>query len=324
MSHTIKNRGVFHIFHEKMSQLRQVKGVTKKKLKAQEYNLKRKLGICYRCDSTNHTLAKCPEKALKHDKKTDICVPHENKELCRPKLMETITKNYPGECSNLLTNVEVDKVETYHENKELQSQQFMEIVTKNYQEECSNMLTDTEVDNVDNLLLENLLKTLGPSPKMWSISRQTSLNTQKDFNQILNGEEVGNFSQSQENIQYETINSEEILNHTIPIDAPEIDTGEGYKNMATNQDKCLYVSYAIEEDYIPLVISSGKDMEKSENLPAKKKKSTRKVGRPKKSATNPAVDFKNMSNNSENFSPTSNNEDFIPLVIQSVIGPETS
>ena len=89
-----------------MSQLRQVKGVTKKKLKAQEYNLKRKLGICYRCDSTNHTLAKCPEKALKHDKKTDICVPHENKELCQHRVrLETGHPEISSTCQSIAVAV---------------------------------------------------------------------------------------------------------------------------------------------------------------------------------------------------------------------------
>ena len=42
----------------------------------------------------------------------------------------------------------------------------------------------------------------------------------------------------------------------------------------------------IDEDYIPLVISSGIITEKSEKMLPKEKKSTRKVGRPKKSTVN--------------------------------------
>ena len=61
MFHLTENIDVPQKFKNKMSLLRQVKGISKKKLKAQEYNLKRKMGICYRCTSTNHTLAKCPE-----------------------------------------------------------------------------------------------------------------------------------------------------------------------------------------------------------------------------------------------------------------------
>jgi hypothetical protein len=60
-----------------MRKLRNVKGVSKKKLKAQEYNLRRKMGICHKCISADHTQAKCPAKVIKHDAR----ISHENKEL---------------------------------------------------------------------------------------------------------------------------------------------------------------------------------------------------------------------------------------------------
>jgi len=332
MSHSTENRGVLLTFQDKMSQLRQVKGVTKKKLKAQEYNLKRKMGICFICDSTNHTLDKCPEKAIKHDMKKNICVPH--------------------------------AVETGRENKELPPQQLMETVTKNYHEECSNMLTYKEVDKVDNLLLDNLLETLGPGPKKLSIvPEHPSLNAQHDSNHVINGEEIGNqyqlgSTEFQENIQYETINPDEIRNFAIPIEemgmvlqdkeksdksffdaASDKGAGVDSKNtMTIDTEKCVYFSYTtiIDEDNIPLVIPRGMHPEKSENLLPKKKTSTRKVGRPKKSTvgircTNnalkmgPEVDSKNMSINTEKCLPISSSivlEDHIPLVIPRVIVPE--
>jgi hypothetical protein len=264
----------------------------------------------------------------------------------------------------MLTDTEVDKVETCHENKELPPQQFMEIVTKNYHEECSNMLTDKEVDKVDNLLLDNLLETLGPGPKKLSIvPEHPSLNAQDDINHVINGEEIGNqyqlgSTEFQENIQYETINPDEIRNFAIPIEemgmvlqdkeksdktffdaASDKGTGVDSKNaMTIDTDKCVYFSYTtiIDEDNIPLVIPRGMHPEKSENLLPKKKTSTRKVGRPKKSTvgircTNnalkigPEVDSKNMSINTEKCLPISSSivlEDHIPLVIPRVIVPE--
>jgi len=157
-----------------MNQLRQVKGVSKKKLKAQEYNLRRKMGICFRCVSTNHTHAKCPEMEIKHEnKEQNICVPH-------------------GE------------VEATHHHIELPSQQKIEACTEHYDEKSNNMLTDMEVDKIDNMLIDNLLETLGPSPKV---------NTQWE----INGEEIGNqcqfvITESQKNIQDTTTNPDVIHN----------------------------------------------------------------------------------------------------------------
>merc|ERR1712150_101917 len=96
MFHLTENNDVPQKFQNKMSLLRQVKGISKKKLKAQEYNLKRKMGICYRCTSTNHTLAKCPEnQTIKPEIPVNaVQTIHENEVLPPPKIMETCTDVY--------------------------------------------------------------------------------------------------------------------------------------------------------------------------------------------------------------------------------------
>ena len=66
MSHFTENRGVLLKFQDKLSQIKQVKGVTQKKLKTKEFNLRRKMGICFRCKTTSHTKVECP-KALKQN-----------------------------------------------------------------------------------------------------------------------------------------------------------------------------------------------------------------------------------------------------------------
>jgi hypothetical protein len=137
-----------------MNLLRQVKGVSKQKLKAREYNLKRKMSICFGCSSTNHTLAKCPEKSMKHDTKVNICFPH--------------------------------TAETSHKSKEIPLQQIIEAYTENHDEKCQHMmLTDTEVDKVDLLLLDNLLESQGPGPKNCSFPEHSMLNAEQEKSHII-------------------------------------------------------------------------------------------------------------------------------------------
>jgi len=285
MSPITENRGVVLTFQDMISQLRQVKGISKKKLKAQEYNMRRKMGICFRCNSTSHTKAECPEEAINHDKNINICTPH--------------------------------AVETGHENKEISLQQIMETCTGNFNEKL--------------------------------IHEHPSLNAQQEINNEINGQEFGNHCQLgitkfQENIQYETINTDVNHDFAIPIEESGMELQEKKKseNMAIDTEKCLYVSYTttIDEVNIPLVIPRGMDLEKSENLLPKKKESTRKVGRPriKKSTigikqANDAlekgseVDFKNMSVNPErclHISSTIIDESYIPLVIPRGIDQENS
>ena len=92
-------------FMDKMSKLRNVKGVSKKKLKAQEYNLRRKMGICYRCTSTDHTQAKCPEKVIKNETRI---TPENTKKLPPQKTMEKYTEKYEEKDKNMLTSLDVD------------------------------------------------------------------------------------------------------------------------------------------------------------------------------------------------------------------------
>ena len=267
------------ILHNKISQLRQVKGVSKKKLKAREYNLRRKMGICFRCNSTNHTLKKCSEKLEKQDTNINTCFPH--------------------------------ALETSHEIKELLSQQIIETSAENYDEKCNNVMNDMEVDKVDSILLDNLLTSLGPGPKQWSITEHSMFNDQQEKNPLLNGV-IGNncpalgITESQENNQDESNITSEIHNFAISIkatgldlqfenksdnspflDAFAIDTDIDTEKMSVNTDKCLPISYSfIDEKYIPipLIIPRGFVNEKPEILVPKMKTSTKKIGRPKKSA----------------------------------------
>jgi len=279
MSHFTENRGVLLKFQDKLSQLKQAKGVTKKKLKAKEFNLRRKMGICFRCISTSHTKVECP-KTLKHN--ININVPY--------------------------------AAETGNEKKDLPLQQIIQTYTENYNEKYNTMLTDMDVDKVDNLLLDNLLESL-------TIPEYTSLNAHQEMNHKINGGEIGH------NFQLQTTEYQEYIQDESLYEIKNFATINNETGMEL-QDRME--SDLIDEDYIPLVISRGIIPEKSENMLPKEKKSTRKVGRPKKSTVN----IKPINNASEkdqgayskNMSIlyTINNADYIPLVIQPGIIPEKS
>ena len=117
-----------YIYENKISQMRLVKGVSKKKLKAQEYHLKRKMGICFKCTSSSHTYQKCPEKAVKHNTNTNVPLSHTN--------------------------------ETSNEIIQISSQQIIQAYIENNDEKCNNMLTDMDVDKCDSILIDNLVVSL--------------------------------------------------------------------------------------------------------------------------------------------------------------------
>lgn len=168
MSHFTENRGVLLKFQDKLSQIKQVKGVTQKKLKTKEFNLRRKMGICFRCKTTSHTKVECP-KALKQN--INIEVPY--------------------------------AAETGFEKKNLPPQQVIQTYTENYDEYCNTMLTDMEVDKVDNLILDNLLESLA-MPEHPSVNAHQEINHQINGVEIGHNYQLQT-KEYQENIQDESL-----------------------------------------------------------------------------------------------------------------------
>jgi hypothetical protein len=225
-----------------------------------------------------------------------------------------------------------------------------------------NMLTDPDLNEVD-----NLLRSLGPDSKIRQILEQYTgnLNNVKENNHIINTEEIGN----EENILAET-NPDEILNFASSMEETELELqdknksdntflnvlevgrGVNSENMSIENKNHITFTYSIivDQNDIPTVIMP----ENSENLECnplpKKKKSTRKIRKPKKSTIGIEIDEKSqreihnfsnnillngleihrgvdsekMSNNAAKSLPLTIDEDYIPTVIQRGIIPENS
>jgi len=267
--------------------------------KAKEFNLRRKMGICFRCNATSHTKVECP-KVLKQN--VNIEVPH--------------------------------AAETGFENKYLPPQQVIQTYTENYDENCNTMLTDMEVDKVDNLIFDNLIESLA-MPEHSSLNAHQEINHQINGVEIGHNYQLQT-KEYQENIQdeslYEIQNSVALNKDTgmeqqhkmesdfidadyIPLVISRGIIPQKSENMLPKEKKLtrkvgrpkkstvnikpinnvseknqgafskdMSILYTINnEDYIPLVIQTGIIPEKSENVPPPKEKSTRKVGGPKKS-----------------------------------------
>jgi len=251
------------IFNDKLSELRNVKGISKKKLKSKEYHLRRKMGMCFKCTSTNHTQKKCREKPIENGGHKSICYPK--------------------------------AVKVSHGNKELSLQQTLVTSTGKYDEKQDNVLTHLNVGKLDNLLIDNLLKPLCPDLKINQIPKYLlmkiiqQLNDLKEKSHGSNVEEIGN----QENIPDEMNPHDEI--HNLPTSMID------FENTRTELDKYLPISYGIKvhQNDIPTIIDQNHfptvsiqrviNPESTENLdsdlqPKKKmKKPTAKVQRHKKS-----------------------------------------
>jgi len=290
-------RTMSFVFKDKLSNLRNVKGISKKKLKAQEYHLRRKMGICFKCNSKNHTHKKCPEKVIKNDGQLDVVIP--------------------------------PSVESSHEKKELPPQESMEKCTEKYN--TNNMSTNLKVNKLDKLLMENLLKPLCPDLKVKQIPRhlimniiqQMQCNAEKNILDEMNPQDIHDLATSM---------IEKGVDKTI-LNALESEREDNLQNMHIEIDKYLPNQYCITTVDQKVVIPENKDIP-DYNQQTKRKTLARKVGRPKKSTigietneihkfdipiTDICLDLQN-----DNQTTTTVDENYIPTVIERRIIPEKS